>query len=303
MLYRSIYIGNSAYLQLKNQQMKIICPETKTEKGSIPVEDIGLVMLDHFQITLSHQLIQRLMGNNVVIISCDAHHLPHGMMLPIYGHSEHSERSKYQLEASEPLKKNLWKQIVEAKIENQTEVLRQLDIYFEPMLAYKNQVKSGDSSNMEGIAAQHYWKYLIAPDFLRERYGDSPNSFFNFGYAVLRSIVARSLVETGLLPVLGIFHRNKYTPYCLADDMMEPYRPFVDKLVMQWLSQNPDSEELSKEFKAFMLQIATMDTCIEDKKRPLIVAIKTSAVSLYKCYTGEKRQLSMPQFYDALRPI
>ncbi|SDE53493.1 type II CRISPR-associated endonuclease Cas1 [Riemerella columbipharyngis] len=295
MLYRSIYIGNPAYLKLKDEQMKIICPETKAEKGSIPVEDIGLVMLDHFQITVSHQLIQKLMGNNVVLISCDAFHLPHGVMLPLSGHSEYSERVKYQLEASEPLKKNLWKQVVEAKIENQTEVLKQRNCFFEPMLQYKKEVKSGDATNMEGIAAQHYWKYLISTDFLRERFGESPNPFFNFGYAMLRSIVARAIVETGLMPVLGIFHRNKYNAYCLADDMMEPYRPWVDQLVMQWIDEHPQDDELSKDFKAFMLNIATTDVRIENKNRPLIVAVKTTIVSLYKCYTGEKRQLALPE--------
>ncbi|MBP7174030.1 MAG: type II CRISPR-associated endonuclease Cas1 [Cloacibacterium sp.] len=296
MLFRSIYIGNPAYLKLKDNQMKILCPETKTQKGSVAVEDLGLLMLDNFQITISHQLIQRLMGNNVVIISCDAMHLPHGIMLPIYGHSEHSDRVKDQLEASEPLKKQLWKQTVECKIENQTQVLKRLGTYFEPMLEYKNNVKSGDITNMEGIAAQHYWKYLIRPDFLRGRFGDSPNQFFNFGYSVLRSIVARALVETGLLPVLGIFHKNKYNPYCLADDVMEPYRPFVDILVMNWLEKNPNSEELTKEFKAHILNIATKDVKIDGVTRPLIVAMKTTASSLYKCYTGEKRQISYPEF-------
>lgn len=295
MLYRSIYIGNPAYLKLKDNQMKISCPESKIEKGSVPVEDLGLLMLDHFQITISHQLIQKMMGNNVVVVSCDSHHLPHGIMLPMYGHSEHSQRVKDQLEASEPLKKQLWKQTVECKIENQKEVLLKLGNFYEPMLSYKSQVKSGDVTNMEGIAAQHYWKHLIGFDFLRERFGDSPNQFFNFGYSVLRSIVARSIVETGLLPVLGIFHKNKYNPYCLADDLMEPYRPFVDWLVMNWLTVNPESEELTKEFKAFILQIATMDVRIERLKRPLLVAVKHTASSLYKCYTGEKRLIAYPE--------
>lgn len=296
MLFRSIYIGTPANLKLKDNQMKIICPETKTEKGSVPVEDLGLLMLDHWQITVSHQLIQRLMGNNVVVISCDAFHLPHGMMLPMYGHTEHSDRVKDQLVASEPLKKQLWKQTVECKIENQKEVLLHLGNYYEPMLDYLRNVKSGDSTNMEGIAAQHYWKYLISLDFLRQRFGESPNQFFNFGYSVLRSIVARALVETGLLPVLGIFHKNKYNPYCLADDIMEPYRPFVDWLVMDWLTKNPGSEELTKEFKAHILNIATKDVKIDGVKRPLLVAVKATASSLYKCYSGEKRLISYPEF-------
>lgn len=295
MITRTIYIGNPAYLKLKDEQMHILCPETKELKGKVPVEDLGVLILDHFQITVSHQLIQKMMGNNVVVISCDAHHLPHGMMLPLYGHSEHSDRVKDQLEASEPLKKQLWKQTIECKIENQTEVLKRLGNYFEPMVEYKNNVKSGDSTNMEGIAAQHYWKYLISHDFLRQRFGDSPNSFFNFGYAVLRSMVARSIVETGLLPVLGIFHKNKYNPYCLADDIMEPYRPFVDLLVMQWLNTHPETEDLTKDFKAHLLKIATIDVIIEDKKRPLLVALKTTVSSLYKCYTGEKRLIAYPE--------
>lgn len=295
MITRSIYIGNPAYLKLKDEQMHILCPETKVAKGKVPVEDLGLLMLDHFQITISHQLIQKMMGNNVVVISCDAHHLPHGIMLPLHGHTEHSDRIKDQLEASEPLKKQLWKQTIECKIENQKEVLRRLGNYYEPMIDYQNNVKSGDITNMEGIAAQHYWKYLISLDFLRQRYGGSPNQFFNFGYAVLRSIVARAIVETGLLPVLGIFHKNKYNPYCLADDLMEPYRPFVDWLVMDWLNKNTATEELTKEFKAHILQIATKDVLIDQKKRPLLIAVKTTAVSLYKCYTGEKRLISYPE--------
>ena len=296
MVTRSIYIGSPAYLKLKDEQMYIMEPSSNQMKGKVSVEDLGLLMLDHFQITISHQLIQKMMGNNVVVVSCDAHHLPHGIMLPLYGHTEHSDRIKDQLEASEPLKKQLWKQTVECKIENQKEVLTRLGNYYEPMIDYQNNVKSGDITNMEGIAAQHYWKYLISLDFLRQRFGDSPNQFFNFGYAVLRSIVARAIVETGLLPVLGIFHKNKYNPYCLADDLMEPYRPFVDLLVMDWLAKNPNVEELTKEFKSHILQIATKDVLIDTKTRPLLVAVKTTASSLYKCYTGEKRLISYPEF-------
>lgn len=296
MITRSIYIGNPSYLRLKDGQMQIVDPTTNEIRGSVAVEDLGLLMLDHYQITVSHQLIQKMMSHKVVVISCDETHMPQGMMLPIYGHSEHSERVKWQLEASDPLKKQLWKQTVEAKIENQAAVLKRLDCYFEPMLDYKQNVKSGDITNMEGIAAQHYWKYLISPDFIRSRTGDSPNQFFNFGYIVLRSMVARAIVDTGLLPVLGIFHKNKYNPYCLADDLMEPYRPFVDYLVMLWLKVNPEEELLSRDFKAHMLKLATVDVEIEKKRRPLLVAIKMSTSSLYKCYTGEKRQLLYPQF-------
>jgi len=295
MLYRSIYIGNPAYLKLKDKQLKVTDPETKEEKGSVPIEDIGLLMLDHYQITLSHQLIQELMKNNVILISCDEGHLPLAGMLPFSGNSLFSERVKTQIEVSEPLKKQLWKQTIECKIQNQLKVLEQLDKYASPMYEYLKQVKSGDTTNMEGIAAQHYWKYLIDNDFLRERFGDYPNPFFNFGYGVLLSIMARALVDTGLLLVLGIFHRNKYNPYCLASDIMEPYRPIADLLVMKWLQLHPEKQSLDKESKTFLLQIATQDVNIEKLVRPLIVGVKMTASSLLKCYTGEKRQISYPE--------
>ncbi len=295
MLYRSIYIGNPAYLKLKDKQLKVTDPETKEEKGSIPIEDIGLLMLDHYQITLSHQLIQELMKNNVILISCDERHLPLAGMLPFSGNTLFSERVKTQIEVSEPLKKQLWKQTVECKIQNQLKVLEQLGKYASPMYEYLKEVKSGDTTNMEGIAAQHYWKYLIDNDFLRDRFGDYPNPFFNFGYGVLLSIIARALVDTGLLLVLGIFHRNKYNPYCLASDIMEPYRPIADLLVMKWLQLHPEKQSLDKESKTFLLQIATQDVNIEKLVRPLIVGVKMTASSLLKCYTGEKRQISYPE--------
>jgi CRISPR-associated endonuclease cas1, NMENI subtype len=295
MLYRSIYIGNPAYLKLKDKQLKVTDPETKEEKGSIPIEDIGLLMLDHYQITLSNQLIQELMKNNVILISCDERHLPLAGMLPFSGNTLFSERVKTQIEVSEPLKKQLWKQTVEYKIQNQLKVLEQLGKYASPMYEYLKEVKSGDTTNMEGIAAQHYWKYLIDNDFLRDRFGDYPNPFFNFGYGVLLSIIARALVDTGLLLVLGIFHRNKYNPYCLASDIMEPYRPIVDLLVMKWLQLHPEKQSLDKESKTFLLQIATQDVNIEKLVRPLIVGVKMTASSLLKCYTGEKRQISYPE--------
>ena len=295
MLYRSIYIGNPAYLKLKDKQLKVTDPETKEEKGSIPIEDIGLLMLDHYQITLSHQLIQELMKNNVILISCDERHLPLAGMLPFSGNTLFSERVKIQMEVSEPLKKQLWKQTIECKILNQLKVLEQLGKYTSHMYEYLKQVKSGDTTNMEGIAAQHYWKHLIDSDFLRDRFGDGPNPFFNFGYGVLLSIIARALVDTGLLLVLGIFHRNKYNPYCLASDIMEPYRPIVDLLVMKWLQLHPEKQSLDKESKTFLLQIATQDVNIEKLVRPLMVGVKMTASSLLKCYTGEKRQISYPE--------
>ena len=292
MIKRTIYIGNPSYLKLKDFQMKIEDATTKELKGSVAVEDLGFLVLDHYQITISHQLIVALQQNNVAIISCDESHLPLGLMLPMHGHVEHSERLKYQINCSEPLRKQLWKQTVEAKIYQQKEVLRKNKLPFEAMVGYMNEVKSGDSTNMEGIAAQHYWKYLF-DDFIRDRKGDAPNNFLNFGYAILRSMVARALVSSGLNPTIGIFHKNKYNAYCLADDIMEPYRPYVDLLVLDWLQQT-DSYILDKKAKAHLLQIATFDVYINGLQRPLITALSNTTSSLCKCFMGESRVIHYP---------
>ena len=294
MIKRTIYIGNPSYLKLKQQQLVVQEPDTKEIKGTVPIEDIAMLLLDHYQITISNQLLIKLQGNNVAIISCDEHHLPFAMMLPMAGHSEYSERIKHQLAASEPLKKQLWKQTVTQKIANQEALLALHNKIYAPLTAYKSTVKSGDSTNREGMAAQYYWKHLFT-DFTRQRFGDTPNNLLNFGYAVLRSIVARALVSSGMLPVLGIFHRNKYNPYCLADDVMEPYRPFIDKLVYNYVNSTTDNVELTKEAKAHILTIATQDVLIDGVVRPLLVAVTTTTASLYKCFTGELRQIKYPE--------
>lgn len=293
MLKRSIYIGNPSYLKLKQNQLMVQCPETKETKGTVPIEDMALLMLDHHQITLSTQLLNHLMGNTVAVIHCDAHHLPNGLMLPMHSHTELTERWRVQLDASLPLKKQLWKQTVTHKIENQKALLHKHHAPIEAMDYYLSQLTSGDAQNMEGKAANHYWKHLLT-DFQRARFGDSPNNFLNFGYAVLRSIVARALVSSGLLTAQGIFHRNKYNPYCLADDVMEPYRPFVDQLVLQYLEENKNAEELTTAAKAYLLGIATQDVVIDEKQRPLLVAVTTTTASLYKCLTGERRSILYP---------
>lgn len=295
MLKRTIYIGNAAYLKFKDNQLIIEEAPTKEIKGSVPVEDLGFLVLDNYQITLSHQLIVALQQNNVAIVSCDEAHLPLGLMLPMSGHVEHTERLKHQINCSEPLRKQLWKQTIEAKIFQQKTLLEKLGYEFEPMQTYMNNVKSGDSTNMEGIAAQFYWKQLF-DDFTRERKGDSPNNFLNFGYAILRSMVARALVSSGLNPSIGIFHRNKYNAFCLADDIMEPYRPFVDEMVIEWINKPFRPTELNKESKSFLLNIATKDVKIDGLTRPLLVAISSTTSSFYKCLVGDQRVIRYPIF-------
>lgn len=295
MLKRTIYIGNPSYLRLENSQLKIKCAESKKEKGSIPIEDIAVLLLDHGQITVTSQLLEKLMQHTVAMVNCDAKHLPNGLMLPLQGHSELTQRWRHQIEASQPLKKQLWKQTVQSKIRNQADLLGSQGHEIQTMRGYLDKVISGDETNMEGIAAQHYWKYLFK-NFRRDREGGYPNNFLNFTYAILRSIVARAIVSSGMLPALGIFHKNKYNPYCLADDIMEPYRPFADKLVLEWKNQNHSVKELDKHAKAYLMSIATLDVEIDDLTRPLMVAVTTTTSSLQACLEGIKRQISYPRF-------
>lgn len=239
MIKRTLYFGNPAYLSLKLQQMVITSPSKEVEAGkgevrTIPVEDIGIVILDHKQITITQGLMELLIDNNCAIITCGSNHLPVGLMLPLYGNTVQNERFRNQIDASLPLKKQLWQQTIQYKIANQAAVLKFVtgEVH-KNMSAWADCVRSGDVENMEARAAAYYWKNIFPdrPDFTRGREEAEPNNLLNYGYAILRAIVARALVASGLLPTLGIHHHNRYNAYCLADDIMEPYRPYVDKIV------------------------------------------------------------------------
>lgn len=263
---------------------------------TIPIEDIGVVILDNKQITITHGLMEMLLDNNCAVITCDSKHLPVGLLLPLEGNTIQNERFRQQLDASLPLRKQLWQQTVQAKIHNQAAILQYVTgAAHKNMVAWENAVRSGDSDNMEARAAVYYWKTVFpeTPDFIRGQYEDEPNILLNYGYAILRAIIARSLVGSGLLPTLGIYHHNRYNAYCLADDIMEPYRPYVDKLVVDIVRQGESS--LSKEAKVKLLSISSMEVTIAGKRRPLMIAANTTTASLTKCFAGETRKLSYPE--------
>jgi CRISPR-associated protein Cas1 len=298
MIKRTLYFGNPAYLHKNLMQLKVVNPTDNSELGSVPLEDIGVVLLDHPQITLTHALMAALLERNVALISCDEKHLPVGLMLPLDGHTIQTERFRTQIDASEPLKKNLWAQTVKAKIENQAKVLQLAGIDNKRLLALIPLIKSGDPDNVEGRAAAVYWKLLFEDiPFVRDRFGTMPNAHLNYGYAILRAIVARALVGSGLLPTLGIHHSNKYNAYCLADDIMEPYRPFVDWMVYNML-QNEEitDDEITKAHKAKLLSIATVDVSIDGKKSPLMVGLPRTTNSLFECFDGSRRKIIYPEF-------
>jgi CRISPR-associated protein Cas1 len=263
----------------------------------VPIEDIGVIVLDNKQITITQGALGALLDNNVAVITCDEHRMPSGLMLPLDGNTTQSERFRDQIEASLPLKKQLWQQTIQAKILNQSTVLyRQRGLECGNMEAWAKHVKSGDSDNLEGRAAAFYWQNLFGhiKGFRRDREGVSPNNLLNYGYAILRAVVARSLVGSGLLPTLGIHHHNRYNAYCLADDIMEPYRPYVDKLVAEIVDSGADITNLTKEIKGQLLSIPVLDVVINGRRSPLMIGVGMTTASLYKCYSGEIRKIAYP---------
>ena len=309
MIKKTLYFGNPVYLSLKNEQLAIKLPEI--EKSSldtefkqsavrtIPIEDIGLILLDHQQITITHGVMEKLLENNCALITCDSSRMPVGLMLPLCGNTVQSERFSEQIDASLPLKKQLWQQTIQSKIENQAHVLHtKRNVVVKNMLVWANDVKSGDPDNYEARAAAYYWAGMFPsiPEFTRWREGIAPNNLLNYGYAILRAIVARSLVASGLLPTFGIHHHNKYNAYCLADDIMEPYRPFVDKLVVEIVDKGVAIDELTKDLKAQLLGIPVLDVVLSGKRSPLMVAVGQTTASLYKCFSGELRRIAYPEF-------
>jgi CRISPR-associated protein Cas1 len=293
---RTLYFGNPAYLKTANEQL-VVEMHDSGETRSIPTEDIGLLILDHQQITVTHALIAKLLEKNAALITCDASHHPTGLMLNLDGHSLQSLKFKAQLEATVPLKKQLWQQTVMAKINNQAAALKKNKKNCELLVNYAKDVKSGDSENHEAKAAAHYWKNVF-PEFVqfrRDRYGMPPNNLLNYGYAILRAVVARSLVGSGLLPTLGIHHQNQYNAYCLADDIMEPYRPYVDMLVCGMINPDQPAFEITTAAKKQLLTLPAMDVIIADQKSPLMNAVQKTTASLAKCFEGKSRKLAYPE--------
>ena len=299
MIKRTLYFGNPAYLKTNNEQL-VIEMHDSGETKTTPIEDIGILILDHQQITITQSLLAKLLANNTAVISCDHTHHPTGMMLNLEGNSLQSLKFQAQIEATAPLKKQLWQQTVEYKILNQAAVLSFERADNKLLLNLAKQVKSGDSDNCEAQAATYYWKRVF-PDFLefrRERYGPPPNNLLNYGYAILRALVARSLVASGLLPTLGIHHRNQYNSYCLADDIMEPYRPYVDLVVCQIIRSNGKFLEITPSMKKALLEIPALDVKIDGQKSPLMNAVQRTTASLAKCFEGKSRKLLYPELME-----
>lgn len=296
MIKRTLYFGNPAYLKLANENLVVTYPDTGEEKKAT-IEDIGIVMLDHSQITLSQPLLNALLQNNVAVLTCDAKHMPLGLWLNLNGNYTQQEHWHNQIAVTDAHKKRLWKQIIQQKIRNQAALIAARYGDVQNMMHWADSVQKGDPTNLEGRAAAYYWKTLFVDyisGFKRGRYEADPNHLLNYGYAILRAVVARSLVASGLLPSFGIHHRNSYNAYCLADDVMEPYRPYVDSLVLQLVQEGLAQEELTTAVKQRLLQIPVADVEINKRLSPLMNAVQQTTASLYQCYIGERKTLKLP---------
>lgn len=300
MIKRTLFFANPVYLSTKDKQLVVKYPEqTQKETKTVPIEDVGIVVLEHRQITITNGLTDVLLTNNVIVIHCNAQYMPIGYTLTNHSHSEHSERFQQQLEASVPLKKNLWQQTIKAKIKNQAALLAARNVEITNMLHWVNSVQSGDTQNHEARAAAYYWDNLFKMDnFKRGRFEHEPNNLLNYGYAILRAICARALTGSGLLTVMGIHHKSKYNAYCLADDIMEPYRSFVDALVCEIVDNHDDYEVLTTELKTHLLQLPTIDVVMDGNRSPLLVAMSRTTNSLHECFSGVRKKILYPEFTE-----
>ena len=293
MLKRTIFFSSPCRLSVKNKQMVVKMADIG-EVASAAVEDLGFVVLENQQISISLPLLDELIKNNVAVVFCDRTCHPSSMLLNLNGHHLQQELFSQQIKAGISLKKSLWKQTIEAKISNQAGLLKMLGKDYKKVLYFASNVKSGDVENREGAAARAYWPLLFGKNFIRERYGNPPNNMLNYAYAVLRAAMARALSGSGLLATFGIHHHNRYNAFCLADDIMEPYRPYVDGLVYRLCNTNKDISELTTEIKMQLVEILTMDVKLRDKTHPLMVALSNTTASLARCFTDQQKRIIFP---------
>lgn len=293
MLKKTILVENKSSISTKFNQLII---ENELKKRTIPIEDIGFLVIDNQETFISLPSLNLLIENNTAVIICNKSHLPNGLLMNLNSHHIQQEIFKNQIDASIPLKKQLWQQTIVEKITNQGILLEKITGKKNNFDFLATKVLSGDTSNMEGVAASFYWKTFFEHNFKRERFGDYPNNFLNYGYAILRAATARTLSGSGLLNTLGIHHKSKYNAFALADDIMEPFRPIVDEKVHE-LMHHYEEQELNTAIKSDLMQILTRTVYFKEEKSPLMVGLQKTASSLQQCYTGQRKKISYPQLW------
>ncbi|NLX13198.1 MAG: type II CRISPR-associated endonuclease Cas1 [Phycisphaerales bacterium] len=300
MIKRTLEISREpAHLAVKLDQLLIQRPEADPRTAaSVPCEDIGLVMVDHPQTTYSHAALARLMDFGAAVVLCGRNHLPAGILLPFSSHSEVVWRIDDQVSAAKPLRKRLWRQIVQAKVRAQAFNLSEESPARAKLLALAGEVKSGDPANVEAQAAKIYWSVWLGAErpFRRDPDGDGLNALLNYGYAILRAAVARALVAAGLHPALGLHHSNRANAFCLADDLVEPIRPLADARVRELAEWGKNA--LDQSVKAQLLQLLVAEVRTDGQTGPLMVGLHRTVSSLVQCYRGTEKRLLFPAALD-----
>lgn len=292
MIKQTLMFTTPVSLSLKDQQIVITFKDNK-DTVTRPIEDVGFVVIENPMVSITVPLLNELADNNVSVVFCDKKQMPKTMLMTLDGNSTQQESYKFQIDATAPTKKNIWKQLVESKIRNQALLLNKLGKNGDALKQYYMNVKSGDTDNREGAAAREYWSLFFGAGFKRERDGQPPNNMLNYGYTILRAAVARALIGSGLYPAFGFFHRNRYNAFPLADDVMEPYRPFVDEIVYH-LFFDGAINELDNQSKGKLLRVLFSDVKMGKVTRPLENALSLTTASLLRMLKGETDKISLP---------
>lgn len=295
MIKRIVEIS-SARTHLSIKYGQLIIKDNGEQVSSIPCEDIGVLLVDHQGTSYTHRVFTELLRCGAAVVLCGGNHHPAGMLLPIESNSVQTERFRQQIEAKEPVKKRLWKQIVQAKIKHQARLAGPDSDVYKSLMALRHRVRSGDPENIEAQASRKFWPvYLQDTAFHRDINGAPPNNMLNYGYMVMRAAVARALCSAGLLPSLGIHHRNRYNAFCLADDLVEPFRGFVESRVRDCYFTSGPIDHLDQPTKAKLLEILYEEVNVGGFKGPLMVGLHRTMASLQRCFAGEQKQLDLPE--------
>ncbi len=282
-------------LSVAHRQLVVERPDLP--KATLPIEDLGVVIVDDVRASYTQAVFIELLAAGATVMVTGRDHLPAGMMLPLDAHHVQTERHLAQVEAGEPVKKRAWQALIQAKIAQQGAMLAHFTGDHGGLAAMAQRVKSGDPDNLEAQAAQRYWPRLFGREFRRDRDADGVNALLNYGYAVVRAATARAVVASGLIPSLGVFHRNRGNPFCLADDLLEPYRPYVDWRVKLLVNEcdgvAPKLDDRSA--RAALLGLFNETILVGGRRTPLLLALHASAASLSRALTGGERTLALPE--------
>ncbi len=295
-------------VRLRSRYHQLVVEPEAGQRVTIPFEDVAVVLVSHPQVTFSQSVLDELIQNGGVLVACNRKSLPIGMLVPLSSHHLSSRRVRQQAAVSVPRQKRAWQQIVKAKITSQARLLTELFDDDRGLARLAETVKSGDPQNVEALAAKRYWAKLFDGfDFKRKPDSeDAINIRLNFGYGVLRGIVARAICATGFHPSLGLHHHNKYNAYCLADDLMEPFRPVVDRIVRKQVEEKDFADGLSQQPKEELIAPLLGRFRLENELRTLFDVVSHLTTSLVQFFAKEIEELDLPasiEVYEEDKPF